>query len=481
MKAKKENNKRPSFPLSTKIIIIVLVSVLCSTIFIGVFIYRLNEAELISSLKDSLEGIAVTASLIINGEMHNAIVSADSDTYRDMQLFLRAIKEANGIKAPICTFKKGTDRNKLECVITTEPVNLMGTKYRMPDEADQVFKKSTVDSTGLYQTKTGIWVSAYAPIKDIKNKVVAVLKVQRYAGYIQKALLKRLFSLILFCAIAFSIGSILSIFLIKQVTTGIRNLDGAVLSLERGNYDTNIEAPTNDEIGHLAQTFNNMRLSLKKSVEELKGMWLKEKKAHLESILTLSKAIEIRDPYTRGHIERVSQYSVLIAKKLGISDQNIEELQYGCMLHDLGKLGVNIDVLEKPVKLNAEEQEKIRMHPIHGAEILKDIEFLKIAREITLYHHERFDGKGYPYGLKGEKIPLLARIVSLADAFDAMVTDRPYRKMLSDEEAFSIIKSEAGKQFDPQICYVFFELRNEIIKIRNHYKNGGMDADQGRH
>ncbi len=126
--------------------------------------------------------------------------------------------------------------------------------------------------------------------------------------------------------------------------------------------------------------------------------------------------------------------------------------------------------MEKPAKLDAEEREKIKMHPLYGAEIIKGIKFLNVAREIILYHHEKYDGKGYPFGLKGDKIPLLARIVSLTDAFDAMVSDRPYRKRMNNDQVFSIIKSEAGKHFDPEICYIFLELKKEILKIRDRYK-----------
>ena len=156
----------------------------------------------------------------------------------------------------------------------------------------------------------------------------------------------------------------------------------------------------------------------------------------------------------------------------------MEELKYGCMLHDIGKLDVNISILEKPAELNLKEKTKIEMHPIYGAEIIKGVKFLQVAREITLYHHERYDGTGYPYGLMGDNIPLLARIVSVADAFDAMVSDRPYRKRLSNEKAFSIIISEAGKQFDPEACRIFLEHKKEVLEIKERFSKTGTNDFQ---
>ncbi len=459
------------FSLSTKIITIVLVSILLSTIFIGWLIYTASKVELTSSLKDSLERIAITASLFINGDLHQAIASVYDGAYQQIYTQLQEIKIANNLDAPIYTLKRSGGRNELECVVTTEPISLLGAKYKMRNEMAQAFKKGVVTSTDIYKTETGIWISAYAPIRNTSGTIVGILKAQRHAGYIRKALRSRLLWVISFCSIAFLIGSFLSIFLIRPVTVNIQRLKDTALALELGDYNTKIESTSTDEIGHLALTLEKMRISLNKTVKELKDMWLKEKRAHLESILTLSKAIEIRDPYTRGHIERVSRYSVLIAKKMGIGDEVIEELKYGCILHDLGKLDININILEKPLSLNREERQKIEMHPIYGAEITEGIKFLNVARDIILYHHERYDGKGYPFGLKGKKIPLLARIVSLADAFDAMVTDRPYRKRFSADKAFSIIRSEAGKQFDPEVCYLFFELKDEILKIKKRYKS----------
>lgn len=480
MRRKNIKRKKVTYPLSNKIIMIVFASIFISTLLIGWLGYSASKIEMVSNLKESLEKIALTTSLFISGDMHQNITSANSDAYYNIRLLLSEVKDAHDLEVPLYTLKRSEEKGKVEYVVTTEEdIDLLGTRYKIHPEMLTAFRKGAATSTNIYTTKNGAWISAYAPIKNSAGATVALLKVQRDAEYMREVLHTQLLWIIFFCSIAFATGSLSSVFLVRQITTNLERLNNAAASLESGDYETKIISRSNDEIGQLAQTLDKMRSSLNDKIGKLKDAWLQEKSAHLESILALSKAIEIRDPYARGHIERVSQYSVLIAKKMRVNDIGIEELKYGCILHDLGKLGINIDILEKPTILTAEEKAQIEKHPIYGAEIIKDIKFLEIARKIILFHHERYDGRGYPYGLKGEKIPLFAKIVSLADAFDAMISDRPYRKKFSVQKAFSIINSEAGKQFDPQVCYVFLELKNEVLNIRDRYKDEDRQDRKG--
>ena len=454
--------------LTTKILGIILLSILICTLFIGWLIYNVNKVDLESSLRQSLEKLAATGSLLIDGDIHKTIKSAETPEYRAIRSTLLKIKKAISPDAPIYTLIQSPERNKVECVVTTDVAYLLGATYKLRKEMTQAFTGS-VTSTPFYRDKTGVWVSAYAPIRNRENRIVALLKLQHHAGYIFKELRRRLGIVSLFCTIGFLVSSIITIPLIRPITNSIRDLDDAASKLEEGDYSRKISIYTNDEVGHLARTFEHMREKLRLNIQKLQEAWLKEKKAHLESILTLSRAIEIRDPYTRGHIEKVSEYAVLLAEKMKLSKNEIENLKYGCILHDLGKLDVNIDILSKSSSLTTEERDKIRLHTEYGAEIIKGIEFLESAREIILYHHERYDGKGYPYKLKGDKIPLMARIVTLIDAFDAMSSDRPYRKKLGAEEAFSVIAKESGKQFDPELCELFLKLKPEILKIKEKF------------
>ena len=172
----------------------------------------------------------------------------------------------------------------------------------------------------------------------------------------------------------------------------------------------------------------------------------------------LTGAIEARDPYTRGHSSRVTALAEVVARRLGWSEEKLASLRIGGPLHDIGKLGVSDEVLRKEGRLDDGELAQIREHPKIGARMLLRMAALREAIPYVLYHHERWDGHGYPSGKAGEEIPIEARVLAVADAFDAMTSDRPYRRALSRAEALAEVERCAGTQFDPEIARVFLEL-----------------------
>ncbi len=172
----------------------------------------------------------------------------------------------------------------------------------------------------------------------------------------------------------------------------------------------------------------------------------------------LTGAIEARDPYTRGHSSRVTALAEVVARRLGWSEEKLASLRVGGPLHDIGKLGVSDEVLRKEGRLDDGELAQIREHPKIGARMLLRMAALREAIPYVLYHHERWDGHGYPSGKAGEEIPIEARVLAIADAFDAMTSDRPYRRALSRTEALAEVERCAGTQFDPEIARVFLEL-----------------------
>ena len=171
--------------------------------------------------------------------------------------------------------------------------------------------------------------------------------------------------------------------------------------------------------------------------------------AYKDTIKALAAAIDAKDPYTRGHSQRVTKYVLIGANSLSFSREEREILEYASILHDIGKIGIPDKLLTKPGALTAEEHDIFSMHPLTGANMLKDIPFLEEARKLILHHHERYDGKGYPDGLRGQAIPLGARLIAVADAFDAMTTGRSYRSSLSVDYAISELYRFSGKQFCP--------------------------------
>ena len=212
---------------------------------------------------------------------------------------------------------------------------------------------------------------------------------------------------------------------------------------------------------HEIKRINEM---LKESKEQLE-------RAYLDTIQSLRYAVEAKDPYTRGHSDRVSEYAVLIGRKMGLSEDEIKTLQIGGLFHDIGKIGVPDTILQKEAKLTDDEYSQIKNHPSIGAHILGEAEAFKDIIPIVKHHHERFDGRGYPSRLSGEEIPLLARITAVADTFDAMTSKRSYRNALDIQYVKEEIERCKGTQFDPKIAEVFLEiLNNDFGKIQEIQK-----------
>jgi len=174
-----------------------------------------------------------------------------------------------------------------------------------------------------------------------------------------------------------------------------------------------------------------------------------------QEIMALARSVEEKDEATEGHCSRIERLSLRTGERLGLTGDQLITLSYAAYLHDVGKIKVPDEILNKPGPLTDEEWEEMRRHPDYGAKMLQEKDFLKDAAEIVRAHHERYDGTGYPRGLKGEEIPIEARIISVVDAYDAMTSDRPYRRAMSKEEAFEELKKNAGTQFDPRVVNAF--------------------------
>ena len=220
------------------------------------------------------------------------------------------------------------------------------------------------------------------------------------------------------------------------------------------------------------KAISQMKL-IKKINEELKDANQKLEKAYMESIETLRYTVEAKDPYTRGHSDRVAEYSVLIGKKLNLSDEDLKILQIGGLFHDIGKIGVPDSILLKTEKLTDDEYSEIKNHPSIGAHILSNATIFKNIIPIVKHHHEKYDGNGYPAKLKGEDIPLFARIAAIADTFDVMTSKRTYRDSLGLDVVKAEIERCKGTQFDPHLADIFLDILNnnynDIVEIQSKY------------
>jgi putative nucleotidyltransferase with HDIG domain len=190
---------------------------------------------------------------------------------------------------------------------------------------------------------------------------------------------------------------------------------------------------------------------LRVALSENEQLLERTKRAYLSTITSLARTIEAKDPYTGGHTERVAEYALMLARELGFGDEELQAIEVGAVIHDIGKIGIPDRILLKPGRLDTDEFAEMRRHPEISSYILDELDLPPVVRDMARNHHERYDGKGYPDGLKGEEIPLAARILTVADAFDAMTSDRPYRRALSHEVAAAEIRRNTGTQFCPQV------------------------------
>jgi HD-GYP domain-containing protein (c-di-GMP phosphodiesterase class II) len=227
-----------------------------------------------------------------------------------------------------------------------------------------------------------------------------------------------------------------------------------------------------------AVAVENVRLyeAERKKTELLKQAYEELNKTYQATLLALTGLLDSRDSATRGHSSRVVALTLRLAQAMGITDPiRLRTIKQGALLHDVGKIGVADAILRKPGPLDADEWREMRAHPELGYKMLKEIEFLKSALPIVRYHHERFNGTGYPYGLEGKEIPLEARIFAVADAFDAITSERPYKQARTYEQAVAVLQADSGKYFDPDVVAAFMKVpKEEWVQILRQLSEGNQ-------
>jgi putative nucleotidyltransferase with HDIG domain len=237
----------------------------------------------------------------------------------------------------------------------------------------------------------------------------------------------------------------------RGLSRDVQRVVVGALEIARGRFGRQVPVTARNEIGELAYTFNHMSRELASYDQENKRLIAALEAGYLATIQSLASAIDAKDPYTRGHSQRVCYWAVEVGRKLGLGEEQLQALEYGGLLHDIGKIGIPEPILGKTAPLSFEEMARMREHPAIGAEILKDVEFLRLAAQAVRSHHERWDGTGYPDGLAGEGIPLVARIVNAADTWDACRSQRPYQAAMAVGEALAVMGRLRGNQLDPAV------------------------------
>ncbi|MGH9687089.1 MAG: HD domain-containing phosphohydrolase [Candidatus Acidiferrales bacterium] len=250
---------------------------------------------------------------------------------------------------------------------------------------------------------------------------------------------------------AMSVALIFGYLFALGITRPIQGLVQSTRAISRAEFHERAEVRGAAEISELAQTFNSMASDMEEYVDRLKQAAAENRELFLGSIRMLAAAIDEKDPYTRGHSGRVAKYSTIIGDGLGLNAEELDRLRISALLHDVGKIGVDDRVLKKPGKLTDEEFDLMKQHPVKGANIMRPVAQLRDMLPGIELHHERMDGCGYPYGLAGDQIPMMARIIAVADTFDAITTNRPYQSAMDLEYALDRIRSLAVSKFDASV------------------------------
>src|SRR5690349_1477388 len=346
-------------------------------------------------------------------------------------------------------YATGQDMTKLEIVR-----NFVDEGGKAQLAATKEFKirdgKTSVDMLGTYSPVTPL------------DWAVVVHKPQQeaYRGVFEMQRTARLLALL-----AVFVSMALTIYVARKITNPLETLTESSRAIARGDFSQRVHLKSRTEIGELAETFNVMSQELEQFVDDLRRAAEENRALFMGSIQMLAGAVDEKDPYTKGHSDRVTRYSILIAKELNMPEQFIETVRISALLHDVGKIGIEDRILKKPGALTPEEFDIMKTHTTKGANILRPVKQLREMLPGIELHHEALDGRGYPYGLSGDQIPMLARIIAVADTFDAVTTNRPYQTAHDPLDALRIINSLVNKRLDPD-CVVALNAVFERGEIR---------------
>ena len=312
------------------------------------------------------------------------------------------------------------------------------------DQGNKAQLAATKEFTLNDNAKTAM-LGTFSPVTSLDWAVVVQKpRDEAYRGVYEMQRTARLLAIL---AVLLSMG--VAIYAARRITNPLQVLTESSRAIAKGDFTQRVHVKTRTEIGELAETFNVMSDELEHFVLDLKRAADENLALFMGSIQMLAGAVDEKDPYTRGHSDRVTRYSLMIATEMGLDPGFLETVRISAQLHDVGKIGIEDRILKKPGALTPEEFEIMKTHTTKGANILRPVHQLAEMLPGIELHHESLDGRGYPYGLKGDDIPLLPRVIAVADTFDALTTNRPYQQAYDPIEALKIIHNLAGKRLDP--------------------------------
>ena len=432
--------RRLAWRLGASFLLVTAITILLS----GFLQYRTQEQDLRETLGSLLLSIARTGALLVDPQLRaevEATLSQDTDAYRRVRAALAMIQDENQIETPIYTLT-GFDATKRQAhfMVTSRGPGAPGEPYPLVPELveplGRAFREGVATYTDIYQNQSGTWITAFAPIQDAQGRVFAVLDVDyRVEVYLNRLaeVRQRLYLNSLAGAL---LALVIGVLIARQITQPLAQLSALARRVVEGDLSARVHISALDEIGMLANVFHLM-------VERVQV-------SHRSVVDVLVRALEARGGET-GSLQRVANAAVALADHLGLSATQREALELGALLHNIGEIRIPEALLLKSEPLTANEQQIVEQHPMWGVEILETVPLLTPALDVVGAHHERYDGTGYPQGLRGEEIPLTARIFAAVNTLDVMTHDGPNRRAHPLFEAMEVLKAESGKQFDPRV------------------------------
>jgi HD-GYP domain-containing protein (c-di-GMP phosphodiesterase class II) len=303
-------------------------------------------------------------------------------------------------------------------------------------------------------------LGSYATAELDKSSQLGVIAIQDEAAALRSVSDMR-WQVLWISLVAGLLTIITGMFFASKLTHPVRELASGAHRIATGDFSKRITVTSRTEIGDLGNSFNLMTDQIEHFIGDLQRSAEENRQLFIGTVKALAAAIDGKDPYTRGHSERVSRFSMAMAQRLGLTDDEVEKIRISALLHDVGKIAIDDKILKKPSALTDEEYEIMKGHPQKGYKIMSQIPAMKEFLPGMYMHHEMVNGMGYPQGLKGDQIPLMGKIVAVADTFDAMTTDRPYQKAMKFDDALARIESFVGTRYDPAVVAALSEACKE--------------------
>jgi HAMP domain-containing protein len=445
MKARLPIWRRLGWRLGASLVLLTALGILVS----GFLQYRAQERWLRESLGSLLLNIARTGALLVDGDLHQAVVASgrkDTAEYERLRRELLRVQETNRLGDAVYTLTDVQGATARFAVVSNglAPVGL---EYRLAPEIQPILRRVLAEGvsgyTGIYTSSSGTWITAFAPVKNSAGQTVAALDVDFradvYLGELAAVRRRFVWHALAGAALALVAGVALA----RQITRPVSQLAALARGIVDGHFMADVRVTTRDEIGMLGNVLHLMAERLNVS--------------HRSMTEVLVRALEARgtDP---GELHRLSAAALALAEPLELSPTQRESLELGALLHDIGDIRVPEAVLQKAGSLDPDEWTIVQRHPAWGVELLETVPLLTPALDVVGGHHERYDGSGYPHGLKGEEIPIVARVFAVVDALDAMTHQRPYRAARPLSAALDAVRQGAGKAFDPRVVEAAFKI-----------------------